>query len=254
MFAPPSFRQAVFGRLFTSAIYPRLRLLVLRLLPLPHVCASSTPTSTPPQTDLCSPTLTPLHAQNPVWNQSFKFNIINENDVSCQVMDEDTMAADDCCGVGRVDLARVRVTGSDRQQVHIIRGRNSKQHGIVQVSLTFQRNAAMAGIPGAVPYGAVSGYMPAPSGHYPYGAPSGYYGAPSGHYGAPSGHYGAPSGHYHPAPQPMYHTAPAPMYAPAPPSHHFGHPPAMPNYAAAPSPYSAPPSQYAPAYPAPAYA
>jgi Ca2+-dependent lipid-binding protein len=46
--------------------------------------------------------------RNPVWNETFRFNVINENTVLVKLMDEDTMARDDLLGQCTISLAKVR--------------------------------------------------------------------------------------------------------------------------------------------------
>jgi hypothetical protein len=67
-----------------------------------------------------------------VWNETFTFNIINENDFRITVKDHDVMSSDDYIGVGRGQLAKVRTLGTDKQQVPIM-SKKGKQHGFVQV-------------------------------------------------------------------------------------------------------------------------
>lgn len=70
--------------------------------------------------------------KNPVWNQKFAFNIINDNSVMIEVKDED-VSGDDTIGTCRVDLARTRTYGSDKVQAPVM-SKSGKQHGFVQVS------------------------------------------------------------------------------------------------------------------------
>jgi len=102
--------------------------------------------------------------KNPVWNQTFKFNIINDNSVTIEVRDED-VGKDDTIGHCQVSLAKVRSYGRDTQQASVM-SKSGKQHGFVQVSMTFSKNSAI----GAPHYGAPppAAYPPQPS--YPYPA------------------------------------------------------------------------------------
>lgn len=172
--------------------------------------------------------------KNPVWNQQFRFNVINENDVGLVVMEQDVMLRDEVIGTGRISLARVRTTGSDRQQVQLVTKRG-RQRGFVQVNLTFVRNAAFAGVPGAQPAA------------YPYAA---YPSAPS----APPAAYGYPSYPGYPNPAPFTY---APQHVPsfhAPPPASV-YPPAaahIPAGAYASAAYPAPVMVYPPPYAMPA--
>jgi Ca2+-dependent lipid-binding protein len=55
--------------------------------------------------------------KNPVWNQTFRFNVINENDITLTVVEDDVIGRDDLIGTGHVQLAKARQYGQDRQQV-----------------------------------------------------------------------------------------------------------------------------------------
>lgn len=200
--------------------------------------------------------------KNPVWNQTFKFNVINENDLTITCKDED-VSADDVIGTGRAQLARARTAGTDRQSVPMM-SRNGKQHGHVQITLTFVRNSALAG---GAPHGAVPGYggYAAPPQYQAYGMPPPYqapYGAPP-PYGYPPQPYGAPPPGAYP-PQP-YGAPPPGAYPPqgygapppgAYPPQGYGAPPpgAYPPQAHAAPPPGAYPPQGAPgAYPPQGY-
>ncbi|KAG2449211.1 hypothetical protein HYH02_005958 [Chlamydomonas schloesseri] len=206
--------------------------------------------------------------KNPVWNETFRFNVINENDVELIIKDSD-VSADDYIGTARVSLAKAREHGRDTQQC-AVHSKSGKQHGFVQVNLTFTRNSALkAGAHGHPQPGAYPGYPQQAYGAYapPQAIPG--YGVP---YGAPPpGAYGAPPPGAYPGypPQPGY-AAPAPGYppqpgypAPAPGAYppQQGYPGAPPQYpppgvpGGAPPAYGAPPpGQYPPphgAYPPP---
>ncbi len=55
--------------------------------------------------------------KNPVWNETFNFNCINENTAEVVILDEDLASRDDTIGTAIVSLARAREHGTDRQQV-----------------------------------------------------------------------------------------------------------------------------------------
>ncbi len=55
--------------------------------------------------------------KNPVWNETFNFNCINENTAEIVILDEDLASRDDTIGTAIVSLARAREHGTDRQQV-----------------------------------------------------------------------------------------------------------------------------------------
>jgi hypothetical protein len=76
-----------------------------------------------------------------VWNEQFRFNVINENSVSIQLLDED-VTFPDLIGNARIDLARTRTFGSDTVQAPVMT-KNGKQHGFVQVALSFAKNSAL---------------------------------------------------------------------------------------------------------------
>ncbi len=158
--------------------------------------------------------------RNPVWGQSFQFNVINENTVEVELYDSDTLSRDDRIGSCTVDLSRARMNGSDSQQA-AVRTSKGKQHGFISVRINFtpnqpqqqaqpqqQQQAAHAPPAQWGPYGApvphpgpmvaASMYPPQPAGAY-YGAPAGYPGV------APH----APSAPFYPGhPQPQYYAAP----------------------------------------------
>lgn len=62
-----------------------------------------------------------------VWNETFRFNVINENDIAVTVKDEDVFK-DDLIGSCRIPLARAREQGSERMQVPVT-CKHNKQRG-----------------------------------------------------------------------------------------------------------------------------
>lgn len=65
----------------------------------------------------------------------------SENDISVILKDDD-IGKDDTIGNCRIQLARVRQAGRDQQQVPVL-SRSGKQHGFLQVTLTFTKNSAL---------------------------------------------------------------------------------------------------------------
>ena len=171
-------------------------------------------------------------SQDPVWNEMFRFNVINENSITLEVKDED-VSSDDLIGVCNVMLAKARTHGSDRIQAPVM-NKGGKQSGFVQVSLTFTKNSALQQRPAAA----------AQQQQHPYPAPVPY-GTVNGHWAPP------PQQQQQPYPQqPAY--APPPQQQPypygAPPQQHqaFGvaPPPQQQAYGAAPPPQYASPAPY----------
>ncbi|GLI70690.1 hypothetical protein VaNZ11_015630 [Volvox africanus] len=72
--------------------------------------------------------------QNPVWNETFRINIMDENDVSLDIMDED-LGRDDLIGNATFSFLRARHAGNDRQEVAVFSPKSRRQHGFVSVSL-----------------------------------------------------------------------------------------------------------------------
>ncbi|KXZ43576.1 hypothetical protein GPECTOR_86g369 [Gonium pectorale] len=165
--------------------------------------------------------------KNPVWNETFRFNIINENDAELIIKDDDVASHDDYIGTCRVNFAKAREYGRDTVQLPVS-SKHGKQHGFVQVTLMFTRNSALkAGGHGGygypTQYGGQQTYAQAIPG---YGVPAPAYGAPPAYGASPA--YGAP-----------------PAYGAYPPPGGAGYP--QPQYGAPPPAYGAPPQQYPPA-------
>lgn len=162
--------------------------------------------------------------RNPVWAQTFDFNIINENTVEVSVYDEDTMSRDDLIGIATVSLAKVREHGSDKMAAPVMT-KKGKQHGFVHITLAFKSNSTLrpAGAHPQMhpqmmqpPYG----YAPAPYPMAPGYAPQpypGYAPAPgmAPQYGMPPPQYGMP---------PPQYGMPPPQYGMPPPQHGMMHP------------------------------
>eukprot|EP00197_Chlamydomonas_leiostraca_P007216 CAMPEP_0202865554 /NCGR_PEP_ID=MMETSP1391-20130828/6227_1 /ASSEMBLY_ACC=CAM_ASM_000867 /TAXON_ID=1034604 /ORGANISM="Chlamydomonas leiostraca, Strain SAG 11-49" /LENGTH=341 /DNA_ID=CAMNT_0049545413 /DNA_START=102 /DNA_END=1127 /DNA_ORIENTATION=- len=195
--------------------------------------------------------------KNPVWNETFRFTVINENTLEVTVWDED-MVSDDKIGWCNIDLAKVRTTRKEHLQQAVMRPKSGKQQGFISMELAFEPNSALAK-PGA------GAPQPAP---YPYGAPTaapapGYAAAPppkasgqqppAGYPGAYS--YSGPPGHAPPPAAAASASYTAPGYPAAPPGYPGAPPPGYPQAAAgAPPPgyQGAPPAGY-PGAPPPGY-
>ncbi|GFR48310.1 hypothetical protein Agub_g10191 [Astrephomene gubernaculifera] len=189
--------------------------------------------------------------RNPVWNQTFRFNVINENDVELTIKDSD-VGRDDNIGTARISLARARQFGRDTMQAPVY-SKHGKQHGFVQVSLVFTPNKATGAYSGypAQQYAQYSypqqvpGYGVPPPAYGAYGAPPPAYGAPPPAYGAPAG-YPPPGAAYPPPGGAGYPSAPQqPGYPPQqsyPPPGQYGAP--APYGAPPQAPYGAPPPTY----------
>eukprot|EP00195_Chlamydomonas_chlamydogama_P003395 CAMPEP_0202915720 /NCGR_PEP_ID=MMETSP1392-20130828/66461_1 /ASSEMBLY_ACC=CAM_ASM_000868 /TAXON_ID=225041 /ORGANISM="Chlamydomonas chlamydogama, Strain SAG 11-48b" /LENGTH=240 /DNA_ID=CAMNT_0049607859 /DNA_START=105 /DNA_END=827 /DNA_ORIENTATION=+ len=174
--------------------------------------------------------------KNPVWNELFRFNIINENDVSIVCKDEDTLGRDDIIGSATFTLAKAREQGSARLQVPMM-SKKGKQHGFISVYLVYSTNSSMkeATQASSEPLHAMPPYAPA---YYSPGAP-------------PAAHVPVPSPPHHIFMAPPAAAYYPPPYAAAPMPHYAGHP--LPYYGAilaAPYPLSAPaPGAHAPGRP-----
>lgn len=157
--------------------------------------------------------------KNPVWNQTFTFNVINENTANVEIFDSDTMGRDDRIGSCTVDFSKARTNGVDHQQVAVSTNKG-KQRGFLSVKMVFQANGKPADAHAAgasAPAAPHPGYapIPYPGPHHPpaYAAPpAGYYAAPPAPYPPPM-----PVAYAAAPPPPAYYAAPQPYYAGAPP-------------------------------------
>ncbi|KAG2486404.1 hypothetical protein HYH03_014980 [Edaphochlamys debaryana] len=180
--------------------------------------------------------------RNPVWNETFHMNIINDNTIELTIKDSD-VGRDDIIGTAVVPLARARETGHDQQQL-AVHTKSGKQHGFISVKMQFTRNGKPQQHPGAP--GPAPGAYPAP-----YGAP------PPGAYPPQPGYPPQPQPGYPPQPQPGYPPQPQPGYPPQPQAQP-GYPPAA-GYPPQPMPGAYPSAGYPtpsahsapPAYPPP---
>ena len=66
--------------------------------------------------------------RNPVWNETFRFNVLNENEVVLLVKDEDVVR-DDVIGTARISLARARVQHSEKVNAPVIAPKSGKNYG-----------------------------------------------------------------------------------------------------------------------------
>ncbi|GIL42548.1 hypothetical protein Vafri_505, partial [Volvox africanus] len=73
--------------------------------------------------------------RNPIWNETFRVNIVDENDVSLDIKDEDLGRRDDLIGNATFSFSRARYAGNDRQEVAVFSPKSRRQHGFVSVSL-----------------------------------------------------------------------------------------------------------------------
>ncbi|GIL89071.1 hypothetical protein Vretimale_16202 [Volvox reticuliferus] len=107
--------------------------------------------------------------RNPVWDETFEFNVENENDLEIDIMD-DEVGRDEPLGSTSCTLAQVRLAGTDRMELPVISRHHEHQHGIVGVSLRWTPTGPSRGMagygyiePGTVVGGAAySGMVQAP--------------------------------------------------------------------------------------------
>ena len=167
--------------------------------------------------------------RNPVWNETFRFNVINENNVDVEIKDED-VGKDDLIGTCTFSLAKARESGSDRIQAAVVSKKSRKQRGFLSIALTWEPNKALKPT--------VTTQPAAPHYHYmPHAAPlPAYYAAPPAYAAPPV--YAAPATPmaYYPSPAPpagYYAPAQAPTYAAQPPPAAAAYPqqPQQPQYA-----------------------
>ncbi|GIL80601.1 hypothetical protein Vretimale_15911 [Volvox reticuliferus] len=170
--------------------------------------------------------------KNPVWNETFHINIINDNTIDITIYDSD-VGKDDIIGNTTVVLARVREQGQDYQQCPV-RTKSGKQHGFIAVRLQFAKNSSLK----------AHGAPPAPMAASPYGAPAPGYPPPGYPPSAPPAGYppqAPPAGYPPQAPPPGYPPAAPPAGYPPP----GGYP--QPYQQSYPQPHAAPPAYQMPA-------
>ncbi|KAG2439068.1 hypothetical protein HYH02_006595 [Chlamydomonas schloesseri] len=155
--------------------------------------------------------------RNPVWNETFRFNIINENSVDVEIKDED-VGKDDVIGTATFSLAKARESGTDRIQAAVVSKKSRKQRGFLSIALSWEPNKALkpsvATQPAAPHFHYMPHHHPAPQHVYytaaPAPPPAGYYAAPAAPAPGPAAYYAAA-----PAPAPVYAAPPQPAAAPA---------------------------------------
>ncbi|KAG2432134.1 hypothetical protein HXX76_009060 [Chlamydomonas incerta] len=80
--------------------------------------------------------------RNPVWNETFRFNVINENSVDVEIKDED-VGRDDLIGTATFSLAKARESGADRIQAGVVSKKSRKQRGFLSIVLSWAPNKAL---------------------------------------------------------------------------------------------------------------
>lgn len=148
--------------------------------------------------------------KNPVWNETFLFNVINENTIEIDIKDED-VGKDDLIGSVMISLAKAREAGSDTLQAPVVSKKSRKQHGFASVQLKWAPNDALKPAAPQQPMQPQVVYMQQPMQPQYYAAP------PPGMYAAyppqPAAYPGYPPQAYLPAPGMAY---PPQQYAPQP--------------------------------------
>ncbi|GIL68419.1 hypothetical protein Vafri_21698 [Volvox africanus] len=116
--------------------------------------------------------------RNPVWDETFEFNVGNENDLEIEIKD-DEVGDDEPLGSASCTLTQVRLAGSDRLELPVLSP--DHQQGIVGISLRWTPTGAFSN---AAVYGYGEPEVLAGGGQYSRVAPSGappppYYGVDS---------------------------------------------------------------------------
>lgn len=202
--------------------------------------------------------------RNPVWNENFNLQVVNENEITVTIMDADVLSRDDLVGIAHIPLAQARECLNDVHFTAPVITKRGKQRGFLSVVVRFVPNRAMrrdqyAPSYSSAPYAA---QHPAP---YPVSQPLPTQPYPS--YQQPFPPVPPPQmlppqqyqpQQYQPQPQPIrpYHSEsahyypPIPQPAPAPQPQYLPQAYSMPAYVHA--TYSAPPSYtYQQPYPQP---
>ncbi|KAJ9515922.1 hypothetical protein QJQ45_016906, partial [Haematococcus lacustris] len=171
--------------------------------------------------------------KSPVWNETFHFNLVNDNTLNIEVMDED-MLSDDFIGKVSVSLSDVRVRRNMNLQAPVL-SHSGKPHGFLSLELHFEPNVAAGSCkPDAAPtYAGAPSYHgqasfaappapPAPADYPPAAYPPAPAGYPQAQCDAGAGQSGKPGTQAYGTPAPGY---PTPGYPPQgyPPQ---GYPPA----------------------------
>jgi Ca2+-dependent lipid-binding protein len=80
--------------------------------------------------------------KNPVWGETFRFNVINENTAEIRILDEDNLCRDDLIGECLVSFSKARESGKDDLQVPVI-SKKQKQRGFISVKIQFIPNRVL---------------------------------------------------------------------------------------------------------------
>eukprot|EP00798_Chlamydomonas_sp_ICE-L_P031352 gene31352-6508_t len=80
---------------------------------------------------------------SPVWDETFTFNVINENMLEITLFDAEAFSADDELGSASISLAKARIHLEDKLQAPVIRPKSRKQKGYVSITLQFEPNDAL---------------------------------------------------------------------------------------------------------------
>ena len=149
--------------------------------------------------------------RNPVWNETFRFNVINENNVDVEIKDED-VGKDDLIGTCTFSLAKARESGSDRIQAPVVSKKSRKQRGFLSIALSWEPNKALKPTVTTQPAAPHYHYMPHAALQPAYYAAPPVYAAPA----TPMAYYPSPAppaGYYAPAQAPTYAAQPPPAAA-----------------------------------------
>mmetsp|Transcript_20877 Transcript_20877/g.53101 ORF Transcript_20877/g.53101 Transcript_20877/m.53101 type:complete len:184 (-) Transcript_20877:812-1363(-) len=80
--------------------------------------------------------------RNPVWTQTFDFNIMNENTIEISIFDADILTKDDMIGIATIGLAKAREQRIDKIEAPVMTKQN-KQCGFLHVTLNFKSNQSL---------------------------------------------------------------------------------------------------------------
>ncbi|KAG2432133.1 hypothetical protein HXX76_009059 [Chlamydomonas incerta] len=81
--------------------------------------------------------------RNPVWNETFRFNVPHPGDDVLEVVlkDDQLIEHDATLGAARIPLAKAREMGADRvQAAAVISPRHHRQHGAVSLALQWEQS------------------------------------------------------------------------------------------------------------------
>lgn len=74
--------------------------------------------------------------KNPIWNETFTFQINDELEATAELYDEDLLTAPDLLGTVSIDLAKLRSKLKDHIELPVIT-KNEKHRGLLVVKLAF---------------------------------------------------------------------------------------------------------------------